>query len=583
MLRQESSNTPVKSGQAAVAANVAEFDLADTVILSTRWRNFGCASGILIVLVGILGMVGHASNNHFLLSLLSGRREEIALSTSVALVLLGIAITQGVPLRCARWKGSNGFLLSSVIVIAGYNIFHYFQLAGFQFFLPLTQDFAEIPMAFLTAVQLLGVAMGLLVYNRFPHIWGVAVGFSIIVFWLLETALFSVLGYELHLPVLSSYVQSVPAVIAFFVAGISCLKALTRPEGLLSPLISPIRRIKLFTLASILMGILILVAGVAIIALFERLLIHGASTQASDQLFVSFELATVGLSILVLLLSLRVLFFYENSLQAQTQVSQLNAQLEQRVEERTAQLEQASRQKSKVLAMVSHDFKTPLAAVSRFVEILKGQGVKNMTEDQLELLDHIGTAIDQLRAMIREVLDRARVEEGRINVQPTSINIHTFVQELLPALHTLAEEKEVRLESDVNGSLEAIESDPIHLRQILVNLLSNAIKYNVPNGQVLLRIYRDENTGMNIFEVQDTGLGIPQEQQETIFKEYSRLAEHAQKAEGTGLGLANTKRLVELLGGKIAVFSQMGGGTTFIVKLPEKYPSFQPTRINKPT
>ena len=572
MLRQDSIDTTGKSDQTAVDAQVAEFDRVDAVISppieqGTRWRNVECASGSLVMLVGILGIIGHIYNNHLLLSFLTWRREELALSTSIALVLLGVAFAQGVPPRSGRWKRLNGFLLISVIGIAGYNIFHYFLAAGFQFFLPLTQKFAEIPMSFLTAVQLMGIAMGLLVYNRFPQVWEVAVGFSIIVFWLLETALFSVLGYEVNLPVLSSYIQAVPTVIAFFVAGISCLKTLTRPEGLLSPLISPIRRIKLFTLASILMGILIMVGGVAIIALFDRLLIHGASTQTSDQLFVSFELATVGLSILVLLLSLRVLFFYENSLRAQTQVEQLNGQLEQRVEERTAQLEKVSRQKSKILSMVSHDLKTPLAAVGRFAEILD-------KDDQLslkhkEIVSYIAESIQQMRIMVNDILYRAQIEAGKVNVRPVEIDVLPFVSKLMPTIQTLAEERMIDVQVEIQPDLTLL-ADPVLLRQILLNLLSNAVKYNKRQGNIWLKAQEDKDGHHVVITVQDTGIGIPSDKLPLLFTEFYRIEAGLNTVEGTGLGLSSTKKLIELHGGQIEVDSVENEGTSFKITFPKE-------------
>lgn len=512
----------VKSGQETTAANIAGFDRADvamspSVEQGVKGRNFQCVSGSLVALIAIVGLVGHAYHNHLLMSFLPGRSEEIAVLTAVALLLLGIAIIQGVPLRNMQWKQINSVLLVGVFGIAGYNIVSYFQAAEFQFFLPLTQDFPEIKMSFLTAVQLLGMSMGLLVYNRYPHVWGVAVGFSIIVFWLVETVLFSLLGFALNLPVLHSYIQSFPAIIGMLAIAMACMRPLTQPEGLLAPLKSPIRRIQLFTVASITVGILILVAGVAIIALFNQLFIPGVDSHASNQFFVTFELATVGLSILVLLLSLRVLFFYEESLRAQTQVKHLNEQLELRVEERTAKLEQVSRQKSKVLSMVSHDLKTPLAAVGRFAEIL-GKDT-HLSLDQREIVSYILESIQQMRAMVTDILDRARIEAGKVHVRPMEIEMEAFVAKLMPTVQALAEEKMLDVQVEIQPGLTLV-ADPALLRLILLNLLSNAVKYNKRQGSIRLRAQEDEDGHHVVITVQDTGIGIPADKLPLLFTEF---------------------------------------------------------------
>jgi signal transduction histidine kinase len=571
MLPRDSIDTPAQSGQSVIATNTAEFDRSDRIISSSveqgaRGRNFEYTSGILIVFVGILGMIGHAYNNHLLLSFLPWRSEEIALSSTIALVFLGIAIAQGIPLRNERWKRSNDFLLAGVLCIAGYNLFQYFLAAGFQIFLPLTQDFPEISMSFLTAVQLLGISIGLLLYNRYSQVWGVAVGFSIIVFWLLETVLFSLLGYAANLPVLHSYAQALPAVTAIFIAGITSLKALIRPEGLLSPLRSPIRRIKFFTLASVMTGILVLVAGVAIIALLDRLFIHGVSTQASDQLFVIFELATVGLSTLILLLSLRVLFFYESSLRSQTQVQQLNEQLEQRVEERTRQRDKVIRQKSKVLSMVSHDLKTPLAAVGRFAEILGKDD--RLTLEQKEMVGYIVESIQQMRAMVTDILDRAWIEAGKVHARPVEIEVKPFMSKLMPTVQTLAEERMLDVQVEIQPGLRLI-ADPALLRQILLNLLSNAVKYNKRQGSIRLRAYEDKKARHVVIVVQDTGMGIPADKVPLLFTEFYRIGAGLNTVEGTGLGLASTKKLIELQGGQIEINSVENEGSTFKVLFPK--------------
>jgi PAS domain S-box-containing protein len=252
---------------------------------------------------------------------------------------------------------------------------------------------------------------------------------------------------------------------------------------------------------------------------------------------------------------------------SEQKILQFNQELEQRVQERTRQLEHVSREKSRLLALVSHDFKTPLAAIIRFVEILEKEG-SDLSEKQATLIGYIKEGVQQLRAMVTDILDRARIESGQVKARPENIPIAGLLNEVLRAMTVLADEREIRLKTEIQPGLDEVEVDPVLLKQILANLVSNAVKYNKRNGKVWIRVSRDEERQMNIFEVQDTGIGIPADKIPNLFQEFYRVGIGLNSVEGSGLGLASTRKLVELLQGTMQVDSIEGQGSTFTIRLP---------------
>ena len=526
-------------------------------------------SGWIVLVIGCSGLIGHALDTHLLKSFLHWRTEEIPLSTSCAFILLGLGITQASRLErreVSRW------LLYSVMGIGLFNIFHHYLLAGFHLLLPLVDPFREVPMAFLSAVQLTVVSFGLLYFNKRPPSESASVGLGIIGVWLVATVLFAIIGYWSKLPVLFSYSQSIPSILGFSVIGIAFTQESIWPPGLLSPLKSSLKGVRALAVVSLLSTLMILVAGIVIVHLFNTYALNGITNLNTDQFLIGFELATLVLAILVLTLSMRVLFFYETSLRTQAELQTLNMELEARVKERTAELEKVSLQKSRVLSMVSHDLKTPLSAVERFAAILSKE-TNHFSETQREMIGYIRECIGQMRVMVTDVLDKARIEAGKVTPQPEVIPAATFLERLLTTVRPLAEEREIQIHTEVQPGLE-VKADPILLQQILLNLLSNAVKYNKRNGEIWLRAFLEPSstdTAVNqvVFEVQDTGIGIPEIKLPHIFEEFYRIGAGMNTIEGTGLGLASTKILAELHGGQVEVTSQEGVGSTFIVRLPQ--------------
>lgn len=231
--------------------------------------------------------------------------------------------------------------------------------------------------------------------------------------------------------------------------------------------------------------------------------------------------------------------------------------------------EKANQQKSKILAFVSHDFKNPLASMKRFIEILENDKSDILSEKHRELIGYISEGVYQLHSLVIDILDKARLAEGKITPMPVWFELHSFIDDLKPMFSAMAAPRNIEVSIDIQADLSAIKADPTHVRQILINLVSNAVKYNRINGKVSVSFYKLETEQSVVIEVQDTGLGIAKEKIPQLFTEYFRSdLSQANQVEGTGLGLAFIKKLIELHGGTISVESELGTGSTFRVLLP---------------
>lgn len=245
------------------------------------------------------------------------------------------------------------------------------------------------------------------------------------------------------------------------------------------------------------------------------------------------------------------------------------AELYQQERSAKQEAEEANRQKTKILSFVSHDFKNPLDSITRFVNILKKDQDDILSEKHRKLIDYIAEGVIQLRYMVTDILDKARLEEGRVIPMPERIELRPFIDELKPIFNAMASQRNIQVCIEIQPELMEMHADPTHLRQILINLISNAVKYNRVNGNAFLRFYSSENAQSVIIEVQDTGIGIPAEKISQLFIEYYRAdLSSANPVEGSGLGLSFIKKLVELHGGRISIESEVGTGSLFKVMLP---------------
>ncbi len=254
------------------------------------------------------------------------------------------------------------------------------------------------------------------------------------------------------------------------------------------------------------------------------------------------------------------------------------ADLEQKVQERTkelgeanARLQEASRHKSEFLANMSHELRTPLNAVIGFSEFLQQQTVGPLTAKQARYVGHIQQSGKHLLQLINDILDLSKVEAGKFVLEPQALPVATTLEDILVIARGLAHQKAQSIELEIEPDLPPLQADPVRFKQILFNLLSNAVKFTPEQGQITL-VARRASAGGELLElrVTDTGIGIKAEDLPRLFQEFVQLEAAATKRyEGTGLGLALTKRLVELHGGRISAASEgEGRGTTFTVVLP---------------
>ena len=238
-----------------------------------------------------------------------------------------------------------------------------------------------------------------------------------------------------------------------------------------------------------------------------------------------------------------------------------------RLEAENRQIREASRLKSAFLANMSHELRTPLNAVIGFADLLHSGFIKPDSPKHAEFLGHIGTSGRHLLQLINDVLDLAKVESGKFDFFPEPINLPTLLKEVNDILHTAIQRKNIRVVSQVDPTLTDVNLDPARLKQVLYNYLSNAIKFSTAGGQVTVRVSAQGPDHFRI-EVQDEGIGISPADLTRLFTEFQQLdTGYSKQHQGTGLGLALTRRLVESQGGSVGVRSTAGHGSVFHVVL----------------
>jgi signal transduction histidine kinase len=244
-----------------------------------------------------------------------------------------------------------------------------------------------------------------------------------------------------------------------------------------------------------------------------------------------------------------------------------NARLFRELEDKSRQLEVANRHKSEFLANMSHELRTPLNAIIGFSEMLVERMLGDLTPKQEEYLGDIHSSGRHLLALINDILDLSKVEAGRMELELAPFDLPEAIQNAMTLVRGRAEAHGIRLTVDVDGRLGEVVGDERKLKQILVNLLSNAVKFTPEGGQVTVRAVPAD--GSVEVSVADTGIGIAPEDQAAVFEEFRQVGtDAARRREGTGLGLALTRKLVELHGGHLWLKSEVGLGSTFTFTLP---------------
>ena len=240
------------------------------------------------------------------------------------------------------------------------------------------------------------------------------------------------------------------------------------------------------------------------------------------------------------------------------------AGLERKVEERTAQLAVANRHKSEFLANMSHELRTPLNAIIGFSEALREKMFGELNAKQLEYLNDIHDSGRHLLSLINDVLDLSKVEAGRMELDLQSFGAPPALESALALVRERAQRKGIALALELDPALGEVRADERKFKQILLNLLSNAIKFTPEGGRIAVDA-RLNGAGLEV-AVSDNGIGIAPQDQATVFEEFRQVGP---RAEGTGLGLALTRKFVELHGGSIRLDSAPGRGTTFTFTLPQ--------------
>jgi GAF domain-containing protein/anti-sigma regulatory factor (Ser/Thr protein kinase) len=244
-----------------------------------------------------------------------------------------------------------------------------------------------------------------------------------------------------------------------------------------------------------------------------------------------------------------------------------NARLFHEIQEKGRQLEVANKHKSEFLANMSHELRTPLNAIIGFSEALLEKMFGEMNAKQEDYLKDIHSSGGHLLSLINDILDLSKIEAGRMELELSEFSLPAALQNAMTLVRERAQNHDIALELHVDPQVGEIHADERKVKQIVVNLLSNAVKFTPDGGRIELDARPNGNSVQ--VSVKDTGVGIAEKDQQAVFEEFRQVGgDYATKQEGTGLGLALTRRFVELHGGKISLESEPGKGSTFTFTLP---------------
>jgi len=222
--------------------------------------------------------------------------------------------------------------------------------------------------------------------------------------------------------------------------------------------------------------------------------------------------------------------------------------------------EQANKAKSDFLSSMSHELRTPLNAIIGFSQIV--QMSETLDDEEMDSVNEIEKAGHHLLSLVNQILDLAKIEAGKMSLSLEQVDLPVLIEESISLVNALAEKKQIRIHKDIQANI-TIEADRLRLKQTLLNLLSNAIKYNRPQG--LLEIIMQQDHECVRVSIRDEGEGIEMDDLEQLFQPFNRLKFNDASLEGTGIGLAISKSLIEQMGGNIDVDSKPGQGSTFSI------------------
>ena len=253
----------------------------------------------------------------------------------------------------------------------------------------------------------------------------------------------------------------------------------------------------------------------------------------------------------------------ENLRLSQERVQELAANYEQE----KIRAEEANRSKSEFLANMSHELRTPLNAINGFSEIMAGEMFGPLGDERYKgYVGDILSSGQHLLSLINDILDMSKIEAGKMQLQPEPLEPSDLIEQCVRIMRARAEEKDITLEL-AGEALPRIEADPRALKQVMLNLMSNAVKFTPEGGKVIVRGF-DAADGV-VLQVADTGIGISEEDLPRVGRPFEQIEnQHSKKHQGSGLGLALSKSLVEMHGGALRIDSVLGKGTTVSFSLP---------------
>ncbi len=261
---------------------------------------------------------------------------------------------------------------------------------------------------------------------------------------------------------------------------------------------------------------------------------------------------------------------------AQEELRQVNGELDAKVDElaqANMRLFELNNLKNDFLATMTHELRTPLNSILGFSEVLSG--ITTLNDKEQRYARNIQSSGKDLLVLVNDILDLAKIEAGKMDLHLTEFSLNDLIERLIGMMRPLAEKRSIDVSCETDDSLSQLTQDQGKLQQILYNLLSNAVKFTPEGGRVQVTTRRVDNEEAEIL-VEDTGVGIPLEDQETIFEKFrqgntsraGRSSSLTREYAGTGLGLSIVKELSKLLGGEVSVQSEVGKGSIFTLRVP---------------